>query len=158
MKIILAPDSFKGTYSAPEVCRAFEKGVRSVAGDAQAVHLPLADGGEGTLEVLLAAAGGKRCSTLAENPLGRRIEVEFAVLSAANEALVEMARVGGLALLEDSERDPWTVGTFGLGQVVRVALDQGVRSLALTLGGSATVDGGVGMARALGYRFLDSRG
>jgi len=158
MKIILAPDSFKGTFSAPEVCRAFESGIRSVFAGARFNKLPLADGGEGTLDVLLAAAGGRRCRVMAADPLGREIEVEFAVLGGNDEALVEMARVSGLALLEESRRNPWIVGTYGLGQVVKAALDQGVSSLALTLGGSATVDCGVGMARALGYRFLDRKG
>jgi len=158
MKIILAPDSFKGTFSAPEVCRAFESGIRSVFAGARFNKLPLADGGEGTLDVLLAAAGGRRCRVMATDPLGREIEVEFAVLAGNDEALVEMARVSGLALLEESRRNPWIVGTYGLGQVVKAALDQGVSSLALTLGGSATVDCGVGMARALGYCFLDRKG
>ena len=155
MNIILAPDSFKGTFSAPEVCRAFEKGARRVLGEVRFTLLPLADGGDGTLEVLLSAAGGRRCKARGKDPLGRETEVEFAVLSGSDEALVEMACISGLALLKENERNPWTAGTYGLGQVVKASLDQGVSGLALTLGGSATVDGGVGMARALGYRFLD---
>ncbi|MFC1613950.1 glycerate kinase [Gemmatimonadota bacterium] len=158
MKIILAPDSFKGTFSAPEVCRAFEKGIRQVLSEVEVAHLPLADGGEGTLDVLLAATGGRRCKTSAADPLGREIKVEFGVLSGSSEALVEMAGVSGLALLAENERNPWKVGTYGLGQVVKAALSEGVASLGLTLGGSATVDGGVGMARALGFRFLDTDG
>ena len=158
MKIILAPDSFKGTFSAPEVCRAFESGIRRVLGEARITRLPLADGGDGTLDVLLTAAGGKRCNARGADPLGRMIEVDYGVFPGADEALVEMACISGLALLKENERNPWTVGTYGLGQVVKAALAEGVSSLALTLGGSATVDGGVGMARALGYCFLDRQG
>ncbi|MEA2063481.1 MAG: glycerate kinase [Gemmatimonadota bacterium] len=158
MRIILAPDSFKGTFPAIEVCRAFETGIRAVLPDAQVKKLPLADGGEGTLDVLLGSAGGRRCRVQAADPTGRGIEVDYAVLSRGNEALVEMARVSGLELLSGNELNPWKTGTYGLGQVVGAALEEGVEGLALTLGGSATVDGGVGMARALGFRFLDSAG
>jgi glycerate 2-kinase len=157
MKIILAPDSFKGTFTAPQVCRAFEQGVLRVYPQAGLAHLPLADGGEGTLEVLLAAVGGDSILCPSRDPLGRPIQAGFGLL-AGGEALIEMARSSGLALLAESERNPWLAGTFGLGMLVRAALDRGASALALTLGGSATVDGGVGMARALGFRFLDRLG
>ena len=130
-------------------------GVRDLLSDAQAVEIPLADGGDGTLDVLLGGTGGERKSTQAADPLGRLIEVDYAILP-AGEALVEMARSSGLSLLQPDERNPWEVGTFGLGQVIAAALKHGVNGLVVTLGGSATVDGGVGMARALGWRFYDS--
>ena len=157
MKIILAPDSFKGTFTASQVSDSFAAGVKTVLPEAELVKLPLADGGEGTLETLIAAKGGAihRCNTI--DPLGREIEVEYAILP-GGEALVEMARSSGLVLLAESERNPWVVGTYGLGMVIRAVLAEKIRALTITLGGSATVDGGVGMARALGYRFLGSRG
>ncbi|HUU27906.1 MAG TPA: glycerate kinase [archaeon] len=157
MKIVLAPDSFKGTFIAPQVCRALENGVRRVVPAAEILSLPLADGGEGTLDVLLQAVGGERKSCRSFDPLGRKIEVDFGLLP-GTEALVEMARSSGLALLQAEERNPWIAGTYGLGLVIRAALDLKILALTVTLGGSATVDGGVGMARALGYRFLDSQG
>jgi glycerate kinase len=157
MKIVLAPDSFKGTWSAPQAAAAFARGVREAFPLAVTVELPLADGGEGTLEVVCRAAGGRIVAAAAVDPLGRPIEAGFGLL-ADGEAVVESARAIGLALLADSERNPWLVGTFGLGLVLGAALTEGARGLALTLGGSATVDGGVGMARALGWRFLDRAG
>ncbi|OGF98428.1 MAG: hypothetical protein A2Z86_12145 [Candidatus Glassbacteria bacterium GWA2_58_10] len=157
MKIILAPDSFKGTFSAAEVCRAFASGVRRVHPGAEILELPLADGGEGTLDVLRGATGGEFFFCASRDPLGRPLTVEFVMLP-RGEALIEMARSSGLALLAGSERDPWRAGTFGLGLVIKSALELNLEALTLTLGGSATVDGGVGMARALGYRFFDKRG
>ena len=157
MKIILSPDSFKGTFGAAEVCRAFAEGVRRVYPGAEILELPLADGGEGTLEVLRGATGGELLSCASRDPLGRPLTVEYVVLP-RGEALIEMARSTGLALLAGSERDPWRAGTFGLGLVLRAALERNPGALTLTLGGSATVDGGVGMARALGYRFFDKSG
>ncbi len=157
MKIVLAPDSFKGTLSAGEVCRAFQAGVRSASPGADTVCCPLADGGEGTLEVLLGTVGGQRRSVRACDPLGRPITAEYAMLE-GGEALIEMARTCGLDLLDQPERNPWVAGTRGLGMTVRAALDEGADGICLTLGGSATVDGGAGMARELGFRFLDRYG
>ncbi|MFH1069200.1 MAG: glycerate kinase [Candidatus Glassbacteria bacterium] len=157
MKIVLAPDSFKGTWSAPQAAVAFARGVREAYPRAETVELPLADGGEGTLEVVCRVAGGRIVTAAAVDPLGRPIEAGFGLL-ADGEAVVESARAIGLPLLAVNERNPWLVGTFGLGLVLGAALDKGARGLALTLGGSATVDGGVGMARALGWRFLDRAG
>lgn len=153
MKIILAPDSFKGTFTAGQVSDSFAAGVKTVLPEARLVKLPLADGGEGTLETLLAVKGGTLHRCRARDPLGREIEVEYAVLP-GGEALIEMARSSGLALLAEAECNPWIVGTYGLGMVIRAALEKKIRTLTVTLGGSATVDGGAGMARALGYRFL----
>jgi len=157
MKIILAPDSFKGTFTAVEVCKAFSRGVRHQAPGTEIIELPLADGGEGTLDVLIEATGGERFCCRSLDPLGRPIEVEYGVLP-GGEALVEMARSSGLELLKEKGRNPWIAGTYGLGMVIRSALEKNVSSLTVTLGGSATVDGGVGMARALGYRFFDREG
>lgn len=157
MKIVLAPDSFKGTFTASEVCLALREGVGRAIPDAEVLSLPLADGGEGTLDILLEALGGRTMRCAAVDPLGREIDPEY-LLKDSGEAVVEMARSSGLMLLASDECNPWVVGTFGLGLVLRAALDAGATALTLTLGGSATVDGGVGMARALGYRFLDRHG
>jgi len=157
MKIVLAPDSFKGTFSAGQVCRAWQKAVSRVCPGAAVLCCPLADGGEGTLEVLLEAVGGKRLRFEACDPLERPIQAELGLLN-DGEALIEMARTSGLDLLDSSERNPWVAGTRGLGRAVRAALDAGAARVCLTLGGSATVDGGVGMARELGFRFLDRHG
>ncbi len=132
-------------------------GVRERLPEAQTVEIPLADGGEGTLDVLLAGTGGERRTVAAADPLGRETNVDYALLPGA-EALVEMARSSGLGLLSPEERNPWLASTFGLGQVILAALEQRIQALAVTLGGSATVDGGVGMARALGWKFYDSAG
>ena len=132
-------------------------GVHERLPDAQTVELPLADGGDGTLDVLLGGTGGKRHTANASDPLGRKTEVDFAMLP-GGEALVEMARSSGLSLLAPGERNPWLAGTFGLGQVIMAALEHSIRALAVTLGGSATVDCGVGMARALGWKFYDADG
>ena len=157
MKIVLAPDSFKGTFSATEVCRAMEEGLRRVVPEAGVLSLPLADGGEGTLEVVLGSRGGRTMRCMSLDPLGRELEVEYVMLD-SGEAVIEMARSSGLILLAPEERNPWVAGTYGLGMVLKSALDEGATALTLTLGGSATVDGGVGMARALGFRFFDRRG
>ncbi|MCE5270894.1 glycerate kinase [bacterium] len=157
MKIVLAPDSFKGTFSAGLVCRAWQKAAERVCPGAEVLCCPLADGGEGTLEVLFEAVGGRRLSFAACDPLERPLQAELGLLE-GGEALIEMARTSGLDLLAPSERNPWVAGTRGLGLAVLAALDAGATSLCLTLGGSATVDGGVGMARVLGFRFLDRHG
>ncbi len=157
MKIILAPDSFKGTFTSSEAAAAMADGVRQVLPDAHAVELPLADGGDGTLDVLLGGADGERCTVAAADPLGRETDVDYALLP-GGEALIEMARSSGLSLLAPSEHNPWQAGTFGLGQVILAALDHRIRALAITLGGSATVDCGVGMARALGWKYYDANG
>ncbi len=157
MKIILAPDSFKGTFTSSQAAAAMAAGVRARLPEARTVELPLADGGDGTLDVLLAGAGGERCTTAALDPLGREMEVDYALLP-GHEALVEMARSSGLSLLAPEERNPWLADTYGLGQLILSALEHHVRALAVTLGGSATVDGGVGMTRALGWKFYGDDG
>ncbi len=157
MNIILAPDSFKGTFTSSQAAAAMAAGVRERLPEARTVELPLADGGDGTLDVLLAGTGGERCMARVLDPLGREREVDYALLP-GDEALVEMARSSGLSLLAPAERNPWLADTYGLGQLILSALEHDIRALAVTLGGSATVDGGVGMARALGWKFYDASG
>jgi len=152
MKILLAPDSFKGTLSALEVTHILKK-VFNMAGH-ECVELPLADGGEGTVETLLFELGGRKKYVMVQDPLGREIEAYYGLNN--NTAYIEMAQPSGVTLLSYSERDPWVTSTFGLGQLIKDALDQGVKKLIIGIGGSATNDVGVGMAQALGVRFLDN--
>ena len=159
MKIILAPDSFKGTFSATEVCRALETGIHSLYPDCEVENLPLADGGEGTLDVLMNLLGGEMVRKEVFDPLERPVEASFVLTEGDSPcAVIEMARTSGIILLETGELNPWLANTYGLGELIGSALDYEPAEIVITLGGSATVDGGSGMAEALGYRFLDSSG
>ena len=157
-KIVLAPNAFKGTLTAAEVAAAMAEGVRAARPDAEIVSLPLSDGGDGFLDVVLAARGGERFRTCVTDPLGREIEAEFAIVPALDAAVVESALASGLALLRPDERDPMVATSRGTGELIRAALAHRPRHLLVGLGGSATVDGGVGAAAALGLRFLDASG
>ncbi len=158
MKIVIAPQSFKGSTSAFDVARAMEKGVLRVVPDAGTVLVPVADGGDGTLETLVEATGGEVRSATVTGPVGKPVTAEWGALGDGQTAVVEMARTSGLALLSLAERDPLHATTHGLGEVVREALDAGFRSFIVGIGGSATNDGGTGMAQALGVRLLDEAG
>lgn len=158
MKVILAPDSFKESLSAVEVVRAMACGVTAACGDATpvVVALPIADGGEGTVECLVAATDGRLVTTLVMGPLGREVAAQWGMLGDGQTAVIEMAAASGLPLVPPAERNPLRTTTFGTGQLIAAALDAGARRIIVGIGGSATVDGGVGMARALGARFLDA--
>jgi glycerate kinase len=158
MKILLAPDKFRGSLSAAEVCRAMTEGIRQADPSAEAVALPLADGGEGTLDILLAHAGGRKVPARVEDPLGRPIQAEFGLSADGQTAYVETAAAAGLRLLQPHEYDALRTSTYGLGQLLTAALDAGAQRVVLGLGGSATTDGGTGMAAALGYRFRNADG
>jgi glycerate kinase len=146
-RVLVAPDSFKGTYSAPEVADAVARGLerRGVVAD----RCPVADGGEGTTSVMLAALGGTTVQVASRDPLGRPIAAEFALLDDGACALVETAAASGLALLADYERDPWSAGTWGTGRLIRAAAEAGAREILVAVGGSATVDGGRGALEAI---------
>lgn len=156
MKILVAPAAFKGSLRPREAAEAIAEGLRQASPDFDLQICPLADGGDGTLEVLLAARGGHSLKALVEDPLGRPVEAEIGILNGV--AVVEMARAAGLVLLAPEERDPRKASTYGVGQLVLAALDQGVREIWLGLGGSATVDGGAGFLQALGTKLLDEQG
>lgn len=156
MKIILAPDKFKGTLTAAQVVEIERQVLSEIFPDAEIVGLPLADGGEGTVEALTAAMGGKRCSCLVRDPLGVPVEAEFGM--AGKTAIIEMAAASGLMLIDAAQRDPLKTSTYGTGELIRAALDLGAEKIIIGIGGSATVDGGSGMAQALGYRFFDCLG
>jgi glycerate kinase len=149
--ILVAPDSFKGTYPAPKVAAAIARGAR--AAGAEARELPLADGGEGTLDVVLAARGGEERTVQVSDPLGRAVSARFALLGPAAdgvvEALVESAQAIGLALLAPHERDPWSATSRGVGELIVAAARSGAQRIMVAVGGSATVDGGEGAIEAI---------
>lgn len=161
MRILLCPDSFKGSLSASRVCEAMRRGVLKVLPDALCTSLPIADGGEGTVESLVNATGGEFKMTEVHDPLGRKIDACWGVLGQGNTAVIEMASASGLPLLAANERDPRIASTFGTGELIAAALDTltgegGRPRLIIGIGGSATNDGGSGALRALGARFLDA--
>lgn len=156
MKIVIAPDSFKGSLSAKEVAHTIAKAVLEVCPDAETVEIPLADGGEGLVEVLSEAMDGELTRCRVTDPLGRPIDAEY--ILGDGEAFMEMASPAGLPLLSESERNPLRTSTFGVGEMILHAFDHGARKIYIGLGGSATNDGGMGMLKALGYRLLDTDG
>jgi glycerate kinase len=158
LKIVIAPDSFKGSLSATAAAEAAGRGVLRARPDAQTVIVPLADGGEGTVEALVRATGGRILPAVATDPLGKRIESFFGVLGDGETAVVEMAAASGLPLVPEGERNPMNTTSYGTGELIRAALNAGCSKLILGLGGSATNDGGVGMVQALGGIFKDSAG
>ena len=161
MKIVVAPQALKGSLDAPAVGNAIAAGVRAVFPDADLVVVPVADGGEGTVRALVSATGGRLVRTQVLGPLSDPVEAEFGLLgpgSAPRTAVLEMAAASGLTLLPPDRRDPRLTSTYGTGQLMRAALDAGCERLLIGIGGSATNDGGAGMAAALGARLLDERG
>ncbi|WP_114634603.1 glycerate kinase [Vibrio splendidus] len=163
MKIVIAPDSFKESLSAVSVTACIEKGFREIFPDADYVTLPLADGGEGTVDVLLQGLAGQKRTHQVEGPLGELVSAEWAMLepSAQNPnqtALIEIAAASGLDLLTPEQRDPLIASSFGTGQLILEAIEQGAQTIILGLGGSATNDGGAGIVQALGGRLLDRNG
>jgi len=155
MKIVVAPDSFKGSLSAKEVADAVESGIRRYWPDIQIVKLPMADGGEGTLETILDCLGGSEKSVEVSGPLGQPVKARFGILEEDRTALIEIAAASGLTLVAPAERNPLLTSTYGAGELIRAALDEGCRRFIIGIGGSATNDGGAGMAQALGVRLLD---
>ncbi|MCB0630086.1 MAG: glycerate kinase [Saprospiraceae bacterium] len=156
MKIIVAPDKFKGSLSAREVCEAVKEGVLTERGDAEVIMHPLADGGEGSLDILASHLVAVEVETIVLNPLFQPVRASF--LMNGDAAYIEMARASGLPLLRPDQRSARRTTTFGTGQLIRNALQRGARRIFLFVGGSATTDAGIGMASALGYRFLDAAG
>lgn len=157
MKIVIAPDSFKESLSAAGVAQAIARGVQSVVPDAHVVCVPMADGGEGTLDAVLAVTGGERRQLTVADALGRPITACWGWLP-DQTAIIEMASAAGLEHIAVPDRDPLRADTQGVGELFRAALDAGAQRIVLTAGGSATNDGGTGMLRALGLRLLDQQG
>lgn len=158
MNFLIAPDKFRGSLEADEVCRAIEEGVRLADPLAQVKCIPLADGGEGTARALTQSSGGSFVTVEVNDPLGRVISASYGLSSDHKTAFIEMAMASGVGLLAKEERDPLKTSTFGTGQLISDALRRGVNTVILGIGGSATNDVAIGMAAALGYRFLDKEG
>ncbi|CAI8272149.1 MAG: Glycerate 2-kinase [Chloroflexota bacterium] len=158
MKIIIAPQNFKGSLTAYDAAVAIEKGVLETCPDAQTILIPVADGGDGTLDALVTGTDGAIYECEVSDPLGREILANWGVMGDGVTAVIEMARASGLALLERAERDPFVTSTYGVGQLILEAINEGYKKIIIGLGGSATNDGGIGMAQCLGYRFIDEYG
>jgi glycerate 2-kinase len=155
---VLAPDSFKESMSAKEVCVAMEKGLRKVYPEAEYIHVPMADGGEGTVQSLVDASGGQMYSKEVTGPLGQPVTAQYGILGDGLTAAIEMASASGIQLLDKADRNPMITTTYGTGELIKECLDRGIRSIIIGIGGSATNDGGTGMAEALGAKFLDAAG
>ncbi len=158
MKIIVAPDSFKGNLSAVEVADCLEVGIKKADERIEVIKIPVADGGEGTVDALLTAAGGEKIKTRVTGPLGETVDSFYGILKGGKTAVMEMAAAAGLDLVPPEARDPRQTSTYGVGELIREALNKGCRRIILGLGGSATNDGGMGMAQALGAKFRDGQG
>ena len=154
-RAVVAPDSFKGTLSASEVAAAVAAGLRE--GGAEAVELPVGDGGEGTMDALLAALGGERRRATVSDPLGRPVEAEYALIDGGRRAVVEMARASGLGLVAESERDAFAASTRGTGELIAAAVGEGAAEVIVTVGGSGTTDGGSGALAALDEAGVDPK-
>lgn len=155
MRIVIAPDSYKGSLSAVEVANAMEKGALAVFPHAEIIKVPIADGGEGTIDALLTATNGYKLYETVRGPLGRNVQAQWGILGDNKTAVIEMAAASGITLVSEDELDPLRATTYGTGQLIKAALDRGLRKIVIGIGGSATNDGGVGMAKSLGVRFLD---
>lgn len=158
MKIVIAPDSFKGSLSALEVAWAIERGIKKVDSEIETILVPMADGGEGTVQSLVDASEGRIVELIVHDPLYRKIKSFYGIMGDGKTAVIEMAASSGLPLLAQSERNPMKTTSYGTGELIKDALDKGCTDIIIGLGGSATNDGGCGMAQALGVRFLDANG
>jgi len=158
VRIIIAPDSYKGSVSALGVADAIERGLLRVFPDAQVFKAPMADGGEGTVEALVAATGGEILYEAVNGPLGEPVTAHWGILGDGKTAVIEMATASGLPLVPKERRDPRITTSYGTGQLMKAALDRGLRKMIIGIGGSATNDAGSGMATALGFRFSNAAG
>ena len=156
MKIIVAPDSFKGTMKAAKVAEIIAEEYRRIFPAADIIELPMADGGEGTTDAIISAVDGKKITCEVTGPLGGKISAEYGIINDGHTAVMEMASASGIELVPREQLNPMKATTYGTGEMIKHALSSGVTEVVIGIGGSATVDGGVGMAQALGYRLLDS--
>jgi glycerate kinase len=158
MRVLLCPDSFKGTLSAFEAAECIAEGIRDADLGIETIRLPVADGGEGTVQVLVSATGGQLREAHVTGPLGLPVVAIWGMLGDGTTAVIETASASGLSLVPEDKRNPRITTTFGTGELIRAALDAGAKRIIMGLGGSATNDGGAGMAEALGVRLLDRFG
>ncbi|NLY54332.1 MAG: glycerate kinase [Firmicutes bacterium] len=157
MRVVAAPDSFKGSLSAMEAAEAIACGVKRACPACIVETIPIADGGEGTLDVLVHARGGEYRTYLVQDPLGQPVAAQIGLIEGGRIGIVEMAQASGLLLLPPAQRNPLRTSSYGTGELIRACLDLGCDELIITLGGSATVDGGLGMLAALGAKFFDAQ-
>ncbi|WP_180104555.1 glycerate kinase [Acinetobacter sp. YH12108] len=156
---VLAPDSFKESMTAEQACQAMQRGILQVFPDANCITVPMADGGEGTVDALISSLKGERVTCRVTGPLASQsIETYFGLVDAGQTVVIEMAKANGIHLLEVARRNPMLTSTYGTGEMIKQALDLGVKKIIIGLGGSVTNDGGAGMAQALGVRFLNTAG
>ena len=158
MKIVIAPQSFKGSLSAREVAQAIAKGIKRVVPDAETIMVPMADGGEGTVEALVYATHGQIMATEVTGPFGEKVIAKWGILGDRVSGVVEMAAASGITLVLPDKLNPLVATTYGTGELIRATLDAGCRSLIIGIGGSATNDGGAGLAQVLGVKLLDEKG
>ncbi|MCY8077486.1 glycerate kinase [Bacillus haynesii] len=158
MKIVIAPDSFKESMTSLEAARSIEKGFKAVLSDAEYVNIPVADGGEGTVQALVDATGGDIVHQTVTGPLGKPVKAAYGLLGDGKTAVIEMAEASGLHLVPPGQRNPLLTTTRGTGELILDAAEKGVSTIIIGLGGSATNDGGAGMAAALGAKFLNRDG
>jgi glycerate kinase len=158
MRILIAPQSLKGSLTAAEAGSAIAQGVRTIYPNAEIDVLPIADGGEGTVQALVDASGGKLIQMMVTGPLSESVPAFFGVMGDGNTAVIEMAACAGLPLVPPEKRDPRITTTYGVGELIRAALDNGSRHFIIGIGGSATNDGGAGMVQALGAKLFDTQG
>lgn len=156
--IVLAPDSFKESMSAKEVCEAMERGIKKVNKDIRCIHVPMADGGEGTMQALVDATNGKAYSLNVVGPLGNMVEANYGILGDGEIGVLEMASASGIQLVPIEKRNPLITTTYGTGQLIKACLDHGVKKILIGIGGSSTNDGGAGAIQALGGKLLDAQG
>lgn len=158
MKFVIAPDSFKGSLTAKEAADAMAEGIKRVFPDAECTVIPMADGGEGTVQALVDATGGQFVVKKVHGPLGKEVAARYGILGTTKTAVIEMAAASGIQYVNEQTRNPLVTSTYGTGELILDAVRRGVKQVIVGLGGSATVDGGAGMAQALGVRLLDSAG
>jgi glycerate kinase len=158
MKIVLAPDSFKGNLTSLQVAAALEKGIRRVLPNAKCIKVPMADGGEGTVQSLVDGAGGKFVRKKVTGPAGKPVTARYGLLADGKTAVIEMAEASGLPYVKGKDKNPMKTTSYGTGELILDAINKGAHKIILGIGGSATTDGGAGMAQALGIKFLDGNG
>ena len=158
MKVTIAMDSFKGSLSTFQAGNAVAEGVKLVYPEAETVVCPLADGGEGTVDAIIAATGGEMMSVTVCGPLGAPVTSSYGIISKTKTAIIEMSAAAGITLIDEGSRNPLHTTTYGVGELIADAIKKGCRKFIVGIGGSATNDGGVGMLQALGFRFLDKAG
>ncbi len=158
MKTVIAIDSFKGSLTSVEAGRACAEGIKRVYPESENIIVPVADGGEGTVDALVAGLGGEKVKISVCGPLGEKVDAEYGIIAETKTAIIEMSAAAGITLVKDSRRNPLNTTTYGVGEIISDAMQRGCRNFIIGIGGSATNDGGIGMLQALGFGILDKNG